>query len=167
MDFRQNNILIIKQLIKQDKYKIQQVAMETLSVKLQSLDDKVMFDARSRDNRPITIDYFPPVGNSQGYSSLELLMAGFGSCIGTTLLVILRHKMQKNVGGLFAEVNGRVRDKHPKALESIHVSLHIKSTDVSEQEVQHALKIAEDGFCPVWAMLRGNVEIGFTVNVEE
>lgn len=69
--------------------------MDTLNVKLQTIDEKAMFSATARENPEITIDYFPPVGTGKGYTSLELLMASFGSCVSTTLLSLLRYRMKK------------------------------------------------------------------------
>jgi putative redox protein len=131
----------------------------TLTVNLQTIDDKAMFEATARDNPAITVDYFPPVGTGQGYTSLELLMTALGSCASTTLMSLLRYKMKKNVSGLSAKVYGTVREEHPKALQHILLSLKIKSSDVTEEEVQTALKIAEDKMCPVWAMIKGNVTV--------
>ena len=139
--------------------------MDTLNVKLQSLDDKAMFSATARDNPQIIVDYFPPVGTGRGYTSLELLMASFGSCVSTTLLTLLRHKMQKTVDGITVEVMGKVRDNHPKALEQMSVTLDIRAKDLTEPEVRQALKVAEDAVCPVWAMLKGNVEVTVAVNI--
>ena len=128
-----------------------------LTVKLQTIDDKTMFSATSRENPALTIDYFPPIGTGKGYTSLELLMMALGSCVSTTLLSLFRYKMKKNVTGILAEVNGTVREKHPKALEHIILLLKIKSSDLTQAEVEAALKTAEDTLCPVWAMLKGNV----------
>ena len=131
----------------------------TLTVRLQTIDDKVMFDATARENPAVTVDYFPPVGTGNGYTSLELLMIAFGSCVSTTLLTLLRYRMKKNVASLSAEVNGTLRDEHPKALKDITLLLKIKAEDLTEAEVQAALKIAEDTMCPVWAMIKGNVRV--------
>ena len=141
--------------------------MDTLTVKLQSLDDKAMFGVTARDNPQIVVDYFPPVGTGQGYTSLELLMASFGSCVSTTLLTLLRYRMQKTVEGITVRVTGEVRDDHPKALERMNVVLDIKAKDLAEPEVRQALKAAEDAVCPVWAMLKGNVEIAIAVEISQ
>ncbi|MFV0393701.1 MAG: OsmC family protein [Coprobacillaceae bacterium] len=140
--------------------------METLNVKLQSLDDKAMFSVNARNNPPIIVDYFPPVGTEKGYTSLELLMASFGSCISTTLVTILRYKMQKTVTGINTDVEGLVRDTHPKCLNQINVNLDINSVDTTKEEVQHALKLAEKDICPVWAMIKGNVNIEITFTIQ-
>jgi putative redox protein len=139
--------------------------MDTINIKLKTIDDKAMFSATARDNPELIIDYFPPVGTGNGYTSLELLMASFASCVSTTILSLLRHKMQKTVDGISINVNGTVRESHPKALENMHVGLNIKANNLSEDDVQHALKISEESFCPVWSMIKGNVTIDFDVSI--
>ncbi|MDR0293593.1 MAG: OsmC family protein [Oscillospiraceae bacterium] len=131
----------------------------TLTVKLQTIDEKAMFSAAARENPPVVVDYFPPVGAGKGYTSLELLMISFGSCVSTTLLSLLRYKMKKSVSGVSAEVHGTVREEHPKALKHILLRLKIQAGDLTEAEVRTALKAAEDTMCPVWAMLKGNVTV--------
>lgn len=60
--------------------------MGNLTVKLQTIDEKAMFSATARDNTQVIVDYFPPVGTGHGYTSLELFMISFGSCVSTTIL---------------------------------------------------------------------------------
>jgi putative redox protein len=131
-------------------------------VKLETLDDKVKLKATSHENPEIIIDYFPPIGTGKGYTSLELLMISFGSCVSSTLLTLLRHRMKKTVESLTVEVEGTVREEHPKALQNILLHLRIKSRDLTEIEVKETLKVLEEKICPVWAMIKGNT----TVNIE-
>ncbi len=87
-------------------------------------------------------------------------MASFGSCLGTSLLTLLRHRMRKTVHSLSIEVEGSQREEHPKKLERMHVTLTIDADDLAEEEVS---RMTEEQVCPVWAMLKGNVEV--VVNV--
>lgn len=141
--------------------------MSDLMVKLQSIDDKAMFSATARENPAMVIDYFPPVGTGKGYTSLELLMASFGSCVSTTLLTVLRYKKKKVVDGISMEVEGTMREVHPKALEHILLRLDIKAKDLTETEVRETLSILEDSLCPVWTMIKGNVAISVEVEISE
>jgi putative redox protein len=138
-----------------------------LTVKMQTIDEKVMFSAASRENPPVVVDYFPPVGTGNGYTSLELLMISFGSCVSTTLLSLLRYKMKKTVSGISANVVGTVREEHPKALTHIVLRLKIQAKDLTEEEVKTALKLAEDTMCPVWSMIKGNVTVDTKTEIVE
>ena len=141
--------------------------MSDLMVELQSIDDKAMYSATARENPAIVIDYFPPVGTGKGYTSLELLMASFGSCVSTTLLSVLRYKKKKVVSDISAEVEGTVREVHPKALEHILLRLKIKAKDLTETEVRETLIVLEEKLCPVWAMIKGNVTVSVEVEISE
>lgn len=139
--------------------------MDTLTVELQSLDDKAMFRSAARENPEIVIDYFPPVGTGQGYTSLELLLMSFGSCVSTTILTLLRYKAHKIIRGISVHMEGDVRESHPKALETIRVTLCFKAKDLNEADVRQALALAEESICPVWAMIKGNVAVAFTIDI--
>ena len=141
--------------------------MSDLMVKLQSIDDKAMYSATARENPAIVIDYFPPVGTGKGYTSLELLIASFASCVSTTLLSVLRYKKKKIVSDISTEVEGTVREVHPKALEHILLRLKIKAKDLTETEVRETLIVLEEKLCPVWAMIKGNVTVSVEVEISE
>jgi len=140
--------------------------MDTLTVKMQTIDEKVMFSATSRENPEVVIDYFPPVGTGSGYTSLELLLASFGSCVGTGLLTLLRFRMKKSISGMSVAVTGTVREEHPKAIQHIVLKLKIKAKDLSEPEVRGALQVAENEICPVWAMVKGNVTVETEIEID-
>ena len=141
--------------------------MSTLTVKMKTIDEKSMFSATARENPEIIIDYFPPIGTGNGYTSMELLMASFGSCVSTTLLSLLRYRMKKKVDGVVAEVQGTMREEHPKGLKHILLALTFKSKELSQAEALEALKVAEDKMCPVWSMIKGNVEVDVKIEISE
>ncbi len=137
-----------------------------LEVSLKTVNDKVRFSATAGENPEVLIDYFPPFGDGEGYTSLELLLISFASCASTSVLGYLRSILKKNVSSLQAKADGAVRADHPKALKSINLALSIRSEDVVEDDVEMALKAAEGRICPVWAMLKGNVEISVSFSIE-
>lgn len=141
--------------------------MDTLNVKMQTIDEKTMFSATARENPEIIIDYFPPIGSGNGYTSLELFITSFGSCLSSTLLSLLRYRMRKKVDGVVVEVQGTVREEHPKALKHILLALTLKSKELSKAEALEALKAAEDKMCPVWSMIKGNVDVDVKIEISE
>lgn len=139
--------------------------MEKLTVKLKTIDGKVKFSAAARENPEVVIDYFAPLGTGNGYTSLELLMASFGTCVGTVLLSLFRNKMKKTIESMSAEVYGEQRNTHPKSLETMSLLIKIVSNDLTKTEAEETLKIAEDKLCPVWAMIKGNVTIHTEIEI--
>lgn len=138
---------------------------DTLSVNLHALDEKAKLSVDVRDNPPLVIDYFPPVGTGEGYTSLELLMAAYGSCVNTVLVSILRHRMKKTAHTVSIALEGAVHESHPKKLDTLKTVIRLKAEDVTQEEADKALRDAES-ICPVGAMLKGNVEIHVSVKVE-
>ena len=138
-----------------------------LEVALTSIDDKVKFSAQSRSNPEVIIDYFPPFGTAEGYTSLELLLCSFSSCVSSTLAIILRGQMKRSVVSIHAKAKGYVKDEHPKALSKIELELSIVSPDTQEADVEKTLTVLENKLCPVWAMIKGNVEVEtqFTISM--
>jgi len=141
--------------------------MDTLNVKLQTIDEKTMFSATARENPEVIIDYFPPIGSGKGYTSLELFMISFGSCISSTLLSLMRYRMKKRVDGVAVEVEGTVREEHPRALNHILLNLTFRSKELSKTEALEVLKAAEDKMCPVWSMIKGNVDVDVNIEITE
>lgn len=141
--------------------------MDTLTVKLKSIDERTKYSATARENPEIIIDYFPPIGSGKGYTSLELLMASFASCVSSTLLSLLRYRMKKKVDGIVVAAKGTVREEHPKALKHILLNMTLKSKELSEAEALEALKAAEDKMCPVWSMIKGNVDVDVKIEISE
>ncbi|MHC1690010.1 MAG: OsmC family protein [Bacteroidales bacterium] len=136
-----------------------------LSASVVLINDKLHFSGTVTGNEPISIDYTPPLGDNLGYTSLELLLLSLTSCIGSALLTFLR-KMGKTVSGCEITANGLRKEEHPTGFRKIYVQISIKSPDVSENDMLKVLKLSEDTYCPVWSMLKGNVEIetGFKIN---
>ncbi len=81
-----------------------------------------------------------------------------GACSGGTIGLLLR-KMGKTVSAIKVNVKGTRREQHPTSFQKIHLEFTVTSADTKDADVQKSLKLAEDSVCPVWHMLKGNVEI--------
>lgn len=121
-------------------------------------DDKVKFIAYAGENNPLVVDYVPPVGSGEGYTSLELLMISLSSCLTTAVLILLR-KNKKQVLNAFVTTTGRRRPVHPTYLEEINIELNIISPDVDENDLLQVIKISEETICPVLNMLKDDVKV--------
>ena len=126
------------------------------SIKL--INDKLHFMASAGGNEPISIDYTPPLGDNLGYTSLELLLLSLSSCIGSSVLTFLR-KMRKTITGCEINAKGIRREDHPTCFETILVTINLNSVDTTEDDLKKVIKLSEETYCPVWAMLKGNVRV--------
>lgn len=128
----------------------------TATVKL--INDKLNFSGIVMGNSPVSIDYIPPLGDNLGYTSLELLLLSLSSCLGSAMLLFLR-RMQKAISGFEITATGLRNQDHPTGFKSILMTIHLKSSDASEADLKKVAALAEEKYCPVWSMIKGNVII--------
>lgn len=136
-----------------------------LEATLVLINNKLHFSGMVERNQPISIDYIPPIGDGLGYTSLELLLLSFSSCLGSALLTFLR-RMQKNIVEFEIKANGTRHTEHPTGFKTISFEIVIKSNNTTEAEVSKLIKMAEETYCPVWAMVKGNVEVKTVIVIQ-
>lgn len=130
----------------------------TLTVKGTLVDDKVRFEASSRDNPAVTCDFFPPLGTGRGYTGLEVLLMALAVCSATTLVYLLR-KDGREVAGCGVEAAATLKERPGVGFEKAALHFSLASSDLSAEEVERALELARDSACPVWQMVKGNFDI--------
>ena len=128
----------------------------TASVRL--INDKLNFSGTVEGNAPVSIDYTPPLGDNQGYTSLELLLLSLSSCLGSSALTFLR-RMGKTITAFEIKSKGIRKQEHPTGFSLIIMEMNIRSENLTEEEVDKVVGLSEATFCPVWSMLKGNVTV--------
>jgi len=131
---------------------------EIMEANVKLINDKIQFSGICRENPEIIMDYFPPAGDGQGYTGLELLLVSLAGCSATAIVSLLR-KMQVNVSGFTVNAKGIRRDVHPMAFKQIFLEFGLISDNATDVDFQKAIQLAEKSICPVWSMLKNNVEI--------
>ena len=138
---------------------------QVLKTSINLLNEKLHFEGTVEGNPTISIDYIPPFGDNLGYTSLELLLLSLSSCVGSSVLLFLR-KMQKEINGLVINTTGIRKEEHPTGFKTIVLEIHLKTPNTTEADFQKVLKMTEDTYCPVWSMLKGNVDIEIKTIIE-
>ena len=128
------------------------------------VNGKIRFSGTARTNPEVHMDYFPPAGDGEGYTGLEMLLLSLSGCSATAVTVLLR-KMNKTVSGLTVDATGTRQETAPLAFHRIDLDFNLTSPDASPEDLEKAIKLAEANVCPVWAMLKGNVEIAVKCQV--
>lgn len=131
---------------------------EEVEVKAALTNQKIQFTGTARSNPPVLCDYKPPLGDGEGYTGLELLLMSLAVCSGTSIVSVLR-KMRKNVGRFKVHAKGIRREQHPTAFEAISLDFTLHSSDAEDADMQKAVQLSEETYCPVWAMLKNNVDV--------
>lgn len=122
------------------------------------VNEKLHFIGSVEGNEAVSIDYFPPLGDNLGYTSLELLLLSLSSCVGSAVLTFLR-RMNITIKGFEASAKGIRREEHPTGFKNIIVVLSVQSPNLTEEDMKKVIALAEDKYCPVYSMIKGNTEI--------
>lgn len=137
---------------------------EQLMVTASLMNEKVKFKGVSRSNPEIILDYTPPIGDGEGYTSLELLLISLASCSGTSITLLLR-KMRKDVSGLTINIKGNRREQHPMSFDKIFLEFNLVSKDAGDSDLEKVIKLSEESICPVWNMIKNSVEISYVYKI--
>lgn len=137
---------------------------ETLTACATLINQKVKFEGNSGNNPSVIVDYTPPYGDNEGYTSLQLFLLSLCSCSGTALIFLLR-KMQKTITGFSVNASGERREEHPTYFKSINLEFNINSPNVTDEDVKKAIDLSEEKFCPVWGMIKNTVPVQTTFKI--
>lgn len=129
-----------------------------LQVTVDLINNKVQFSGKARTNPSIRCDYFPPIGDAEGYTGLELLLMSLSVCSSTAIVYLLR-KAEKEVRAFHVHARGIRNEELPMAFHTIFLDFQLISPNTDDETFKKILKFTETSSCPVWAMLRNNVKI--------
>jgi putative redox protein len=123
------------------------------------------FECTADGQPPIFTDHPIPPAAAEGYAPLTLMLISLMTCSGGTAAALLR-KFRKDVAGFSVAARGTLREAHPLSFARIDMEFAVTSADATEDDVKLALAKAEEKYCPVWAMIKGNVEVVPTVVIK-
>jgi len=136
----------------------------TVSVTLDHTGD-MAFEAALPTGHTLTFDAAEEHGGrNSGPRPTDLLLASLGGCTAMDVISILR-KMKQPVEGYRLLVAGRRATDHPRVYTHITVT-HILTGDIDEERLAHAIKLSDEKYCSVGAMLAPTARIETTFRIE-
>ena len=119
------------------------------------------------DNHEIIVDATNEFGGQNlGPSPKKLLLAGLAGCTGMDVVSIL-NKMRQPLGFLSIKIEAKLTDEHPKTYSSINIIYRFKTADnLDKGKVEKAIKMSQETYCGVAAMLRKGSIIGYEIIYE-
>jgi putative redox protein len=97
---------------------------------------------------------------------VDTLLAALGGCSGMDVIDILRKKRQ-DVTAYRVILDGDRRTEHPKVFTRITMRHVVTGRGVSETAVQDAIRLSDEKYCSVHAMLAPSVELVSSWEVRE
>ncbi len=119
------------------------------------------------DGHKVTIDAPEENGgNDNGARPKPFMMVALAGCTGMDVVSILK-KMKVDVKGLSITVEGDMEEEPPKAFTSMHVVYNFKGSDLPMDKLEKAVKLSEEKYCGVSAVLKKALDLSYEIKVEE
>jgi len=119
------------------------------------------------DGHKVTIDAPEENGgNDNGARPKPFMMVALAGCTGMDVVSILK-KMKVDVKGLSITVEGDMEEEPPKAFTSMHVVYNFKGSDLPMDKLEKAVKLSEEKYCGVSAVLKKALDLSYEIKAEE
>ncbi len=131
-----------------------------------TLIDKLQFSAVADSNHAIILDAGKDMSCDQGSRPKELVLMGLISCTGMDVVSLLR-KMRVPFKDFTVSAEAETTTEHPKIFSKIHIVYTIIGDGIDEAKVEKAIKLSQERYCGVTAMLEKSSEITHSYHIEK
>lgn len=127
--------------------------------------DKMAFDSQV-DNHTIRIDTGGLLGDDSGPSPKKLLLSSLAGCTGMDVVSLLK-KMRVNITGFEMDIEADLTEEHPKVYSEIRLIYRFFGNDLNKEKVEKSVRLSQEKYCGVSAMLRKNCPINYSIEYME
>ena len=138
--------------------------MTKTNVKLRRMNRAVNFVAKNEEGCVVSIDGPLALGGEElGLRPMELALAALAACASIDVGPILA-KQRQELTDIRVSATGERDEGTPAPFRSVHLHFDLYGR-LDEQQVRKALDLAVHKYCSVGAMLQGNVDISWSVEL--
>jgi len=123
------------------------------------------FEGTSSYVADVPVDHAPPLGEGEGHSPMSLALMSLCACSGQTVMSLLV-KMQQKVRAFSVKGSGERREEHPQVFTSLRLEFRVGGESLDLAKIEKAVRLTEEKYCPVWAMLKSAVPISSSIVLE-
>ncbi|MCS6822243.1 MAG: OsmC family protein [Microscillaceae bacterium] len=134
-----------------------------MKVQIRRLNSEFLMEAHNEAGNTIQMDN-STAENQQGFSPMQLLLAGIGGCSMIDILMILK-KQRQDVQDIHIHVEGQRVEQIPKVFEKI-ILHYIFFGSVEPEKAQRAIELSLEKYCSVSKMLEKTAQISYTFEVK-
>jgi putative redox protein len=121
--------------------------------------------AESKDGIAVPVCAGRNYGEGTALSPMELLLISLGAC-GALATISILTRLTPGLRAVHTEVVGTAADGYPKVFTEIEVRYTFSGDGLRQEQVERALHLMEEKYCPVSAMLGKSVQIRHTWQIE-
>lgn len=89
-----------------------------------------------------------------GPKPIELMAAALAGCTAFDVVTILRDKKRKNVTAYEVSVEAEQKQAPPQVFTNVRIHHSVTGDNVDSQSVEDAIRLSEEKYCSVGAMIR-------------
>ena len=126
---------------------------------------KMAFDTEV-DGHTVRTDARPDLGDDSGPGPKKLLLTALAGCTGIDVASLLQ-KMRVSIEDIQMEVEADLTEEHPKVYSEIRLLYRFFGKDINREKVEKAVKLSQEKYCGVSAMLAKNCPINYRIEYLE
>jgi len=131
-----------------------------------TLVEGMQFVSEADSGHAVVLDSEPKVqGRDTGPRPMEFVLMGLVSCTAMDVVSILR-KRRKEPRRFEVHARAQRATEHPKVFTDIELEF-VVAGDFTPEEVERAIELSQERYCPVSGMLKHSVNITTRYRIEE
>jgi putative redox protein len=130
----------------------------------QPLTQQRQFVAESGTGHSLLID---DAAGGTGPKPIELVAIGLAGCTAFDVITILRQKYHQKVTAYEVRVEADQADRPPQVLTAVRIHHVIKGFDIDVPSVEQAIRLSEEKYCSVGAMVQKTATFHTTFEILE
>ncbi len=124
--------------------------------------ENLKFIAKGNSEHSIILDTKKEFGGENSAPSpMEYILFGLGGCTGMDVVSILK-KMNYKIDEFYIDIEAERKEEHPKIYKNIKITYNVKG-DIPLEKIEHAVKLSQEKYCSVSAMLSKATKIVYEI----
>lgn len=132
-----------------------------ISIRLKR-NEALRFKAEVTDGRGLELNSAKEMGNA--FTPMELFLFSVAGCTAMDVIWILEKQRQK-VDNFEISARGTRREEDPMYYETIDLEYSIWGDQIRKDAVERAIRLSQNKYCSVRAMIKDNVKINVTFKI--
>ena len=130
----------------------------------QSLKQQRQFVAQTGSGHNLLLD---DTAGGTGAKPIELVAVALAGCTAFDVITVLRQKYHQKVTGYYVRVEAEQAERPPQVFTAVRIHHVVTGFEIDEAALQEAIRLSEEKYCSVGAMVQKTAEFRTTHEIVE